>query len=128
MTELEALSLGMSIVQEVADEELRLGAKTLHEKIASHALNRRKSPEAWGFGLYEFKRVRDGLKFMPTLRHAIRNREVLRIGYHSLSDKTLAAIHPAAPDGLLGACLDALGMVRDAQRFPLLSHRPHHRL
>lgn len=79
MTELEALSLGMSIVQEVADEELRLGAKTLHEKIASHAPNRRKSPDSWGFGLYEFKRVRDGLKFMPILRRAIREHEVLHI-------------------------------------------------
>lgn len=99
MTELEALSLGMSIVQEVADEELRLGAKTLHEKIASHAPNRRKSPESWGFGLYEFKRVRDGLKFMPTLRHAIRNREVLRISYHSLSDKhSQRSIRPLQTD------------------------------
>jgi predicted DNA-binding transcriptional regulator YafY len=87
MTELEALSLGMSIVQEVADEELRLGAKTLHEKIASHAPNRRKSPDSWGFGLYEFKRVRDGLKFMPILRRAIREHEVLHITYHSLSDE-----------------------------------------
>ena len=99
MTELEALSLGMSIVQEIADEELRLSAKTLHEKIASHALNRRKSPEAWGFGLYEFKRVRDGLKFMPTLRQAIRNREVLRIDYHSLSDEhSQRSIRPLQTD------------------------------
>lgn len=87
MTELEALSLGMSIVQEVADEELRLGAKTLHEKLASHAPNRRKSPDSWGFGLYEFKRLRDGLEHMPTLRRAIREREVLSMTYHSLSDE-----------------------------------------
>ena len=53
LTELEALSLGMSIVQEVADTELREGARTLHEKIASYAPNRRKSPKSWGFGLYE---------------------------------------------------------------------------
>lgn len=87
MIELEALSLGMSIVQEVADEELRLGANTLHEKIASYAPNRKKSPKSWGFGLYEFKRVRAGLKHMPLLRRAIRNREVLLITYESLSGK-----------------------------------------
>lgn len=87
LVELEALSLGMSLVQEIADEELRAGAKTLHEKIASHAVNRRKTPETWGFGLYEFKRVRDGLKHMPTLRRAIRERCKLRIGYRSLAGK-----------------------------------------
>ena len=85
LTELEALSLGMSIVQEVADTELREGARTLHEKIASYAPNRRKSPKSWGFGLYEFKRVRDGLKFMPILRRAIRERGKLHVAYRSLS-------------------------------------------
>ena len=85
MTELEALSLGMSIVQEVADTELRQSAKTLHEKIASYAPNRRRSPASWGFGLYEFKRVREGLRFMPVLRRAIRERQVLRVAYQSLS-------------------------------------------
>lgn len=93
LTELEALSLGMAIVQEIADEELRAGAKTLHEKIACHAVNRRRAPEAWGFGLYEFKRVREGLTHMPTLRRAIRARCKLRIGYRSLtgerSDRTI---------------------------------------
>jgi len=84
LNELEALSLGMSLVQEIADAELREGAKTLHAKIVSHALNRRKMPEAWGFGLYEFKRVREGLKYMPVLRRAIRERCKLRIGYRSL--------------------------------------------
>lgn len=99
MTELEALSLGMSIVQEVADEELRLSAKTLHEKIASHAPNRRQSPDSWGFGLYEFKRLRDGLKYMPILRRAIREREVLHMTYLSLSDeRTERMIRPLQTD------------------------------
>jgi len=87
VSELEALSLGMSIVQEVADEELRRSAKTLHQKIASYAPNRRQSPKSWGFGLYEFKRVRDGLKFMPILRRAIRDRVMLQLRYKSLSEK-----------------------------------------
>lgn len=87
LTELEALSLGMSIVQEAADVELQAAARTLHEKIVSHAPNRRKTPESWGFGLYEFERVREGLRPMPLLRRAIRERLKLRLSYRSLSDK-----------------------------------------
>jgi len=93
LVELDAFSLGMSVVQEIADEELRRAAKALHEKIANHGLNRRKAPDVWGFGLYEFKRMRDGLKHMPTLRRAIRDRRKLDIRYRSLtgerSDRTV---------------------------------------
>jgi len=99
LNELEALSLGMSLVQEIADAELREGAKTLHAKIVSHALNRRKMPEAWGFGLYEFKRVREGLKYMPVLRRAIRERCKLRIGYRSLvGERSARTIRPLQTD------------------------------
>ncbi len=87
LSELEALSLGMSIVQEVADTELQGAARTLHEKIANHAPNRRKTPDSWGFGLYEFERVRGGLKYMPLLRRAIRDRLKVKLTYLSLSDK-----------------------------------------
>lgn len=98
-TELEALSLGMSLVQEIADVELQEGARTLNEKIASHVFNRRKVPEAWGFGLYEFKRVRDGLTTMPTLRRAIRDRCKLSIDYHSLAGKrSVRTIRPLQTD------------------------------
>lgn len=87
LSELEALSLGMSIVQEVADTELQGAARMLHEKIASHAPNRRKTPDSWGFGLYEFERVRGGLEHMPLLRRAIRDRLKVRLTYLSLSDE-----------------------------------------
>lgn len=87
LSELEALSLGMSIVQEVADTELQGAARMLHEKIASHAPNRRKTPDSWGFGLYEFERVRGGLEHMPFLRRAIRDRLKVRLTYLSLSDE-----------------------------------------
>lgn len=87
VVELEALSLGMSIVQEVADAELQTAAKTLHTKIASHAPNRKQTPESWGFGLYEFERVRSGLKHMPFLRRAIREKLKLRITYETLSGR-----------------------------------------
>lgn len=99
LTELEAFSLGMALVQEIADEELREGAKSLHAKIAKHALNRRKLPETWGFGLYEFKRLRNGLKYMPTLRRAIRERCKLRIEYQSLTgERSDRIIRPLQTD------------------------------
>lgn len=87
ITELEALNLGMSIVQQVADKELQAAAKTLHEKIASHAPNRRQSPKSWGIGLYEFKRLRDGLRHMPKIRRAIRESRKIIIEYSSLSGR-----------------------------------------
>ncbi len=97
--ELEAFSFGMSVVREIADEELRDAARTLHEKLAFHALNRRKMPEIWGFGLYEFKQVRDGLEYMPVLRRAIRERRKLRICYRSLTgEQTERTIRPLQTD------------------------------
>jgi predicted DNA-binding transcriptional regulator YafY len=86
ITELEALNLGMSIVQQVADKELEAAAKTLHDKIASHAPNRRQAPKSWGLGLYEFRRLRDGLRHMPTIRRATRESRKMIIEYTSLSD------------------------------------------
>ncbi len=86
LVEMEALSLGMSIVQEIADEELRHGARTLHDKLASVASNRNKAAVPWGYGLYEFERVRRGLQFMPILRRAVRDRMKLKIDYKSLSE------------------------------------------
>ncbi|MEM8838593.1 MAG: YafY family protein [Pseudomonadota bacterium] len=92
ITELEALSLGMSLVQEIADPELQEAAKTLHTKIASHAPNRKKTPEAWGFGLYAFEHVRRGLTHMPVLRSALRAKGKLEISYQSLDDSTSTRI------------------------------------
>ncbi|MEM8797239.1 MAG: YafY family protein [Pseudomonadota bacterium] len=92
VTELEALSLGMSLVQEIADPELQAAAKTLHTKIASHAPNRKKTPEAWGFGLYAFERLRSGLTHMPVLRSAIRAKAKLEIAYRSLDETTSTRI------------------------------------
>ncbi|MFN8733765.1 MAG: helix-turn-helix transcriptional regulator, partial [Hyphomonadaceae bacterium] len=51
-TELEALSLGMSIVQAAADTELQEAAKRVMDKVGQHASNRRQAPKSWGFGVY----------------------------------------------------------------------------
>ena len=85
LTELEALSLGMAIVQEVADQELQAAAKSLLDKIEDHASNRRRAPKSWGFGIYAFERAQEVFRHMPLLRSAIRERLKLRITYLSLA-------------------------------------------
>lgn len=91
-TELEALSLGMAIVQEAADEELQAAAKSLLGKIENHASNRRRAPKFWGFGVYAFERAQEGFRHMPLLRSAVREGQKLRITYLSLSDEASARI------------------------------------
>ncbi len=95
MIELEALNMGMAIVQEVADKELQAAAKTLHIKFANAALNRHQAPKVWGLGLYDFKSVREGLRHMPTVRHAIRDNRKIAINYTSLADtQSVRTIRP----------------------------------
>lgn len=95
LTELEALSLGMAIVQEAADEELQNAARAVMEKVGRHASNRRQAPKSWGFGVYAFERARTGLKHMPLVRRAIREGLKLRVDYLSLDDlRTTRIIRP----------------------------------
>lgn len=88
LTELEALSLGMAIVQEAADEELQAAARAVMDKVGAHASNRRHAPKAWGFGVYAFERAREGFRHMPLIRRAIREGLKLRIDYRTLDERT----------------------------------------
>ncbi|MCZ8282242.1 MAG: WYL domain-containing protein [Aquidulcibacter sp.] len=87
-TELEALSLGMSIVQAAADTELQEAAKRVMDKVSQHALNRRQAPKSWGFGVYAFERAQAGFRHMPLIRRAIREGLKLKIDYCSLDERT----------------------------------------
>lgn len=87
LTELEALSLGMAIVQQTADEELQAAAGAVMNKVGEHASNRRKAPKSWGFGIYAFERAQEGFRHMPLIRRAIREGLKLRINYRSLDDR-----------------------------------------
>jgi predicted DNA-binding transcriptional regulator YafY len=99
LAELEALSLGMAIVQEAADEELQVAAKTLLSKVGDHASNRRRVPKSWSFGVYAFKRAQEGFRHMPLLRRAIREGLKLRIDYLSLAGApTQRIIRPLQTD------------------------------
>lgn len=87
LTELEALSLGMAIVQQAADAELQAAAKAVMDKVGEHASNRRQAPKSWGFGVYAFERAQEGFRHMPLIRRAIREGLKLRIAYRSLDDQ-----------------------------------------
>lgn len=88
LTELEALGLGMAIVQQAADPELQSAAKSLLDKIGDHAPTRRRLPKSWGFGVYAFERAQPGFAHMPLLRRAVREGLKLRIAYLSLSGQS----------------------------------------
>lgn len=95
LTELEALSLGMAIVQEAADEELQAAAAAVMDKVGEHASNRRQAPKSWGFGIYAFESAQRGFRHMPLIRRAIRERLKLRITYQSLEgDISTRVIRP----------------------------------
>ena len=95
LTELEALTLGMAIVQEAADAELQEAARNVMTKVGEQASNRRQAPKSWGFGVYAFERAQEGFRHMPLIRRAIREGLKLRIAYRSLDDQeTTRVIRP----------------------------------
>lgn len=86
MVELEALHLGMAVVGEAADEELKEAARSLSSKIdAVLPEDRRQAPTSFGFAVYPFADAAYGFKFMPALRGAIRARQKVDISYTALT-------------------------------------------
>lgn len=84
MTELEALHLGMAVVGEAADEELKAAARSLSAKIdAVLPEDRRTPPTGWGFAVYPFADAARGFQHMPAIRGAVRARQKLRITYRN---------------------------------------------
>lgn len=84
LTELEALHLGMAVVGEAADEELRAAARSLSAKIdAVLPEDRRTPPAGFGFAVYPFADAAQGFRHMPAIRGAIRARQKLRITYRN---------------------------------------------
>jgi predicted DNA-binding transcriptional regulator YafY len=82
MTELEALHLGMAVVGEAADDELKAAARSLSAKIdAVLPEDRTMPPTGWGFAVYPFADAARGFQHMPAIRAAIRARQKLRITY-----------------------------------------------
>lgn len=84
VAELEALNLGMAIVGEAADPELRAAALSLADKVdAVLPTQVVAEADAWKFAVYPFADAARGFTHMPTLRAAIRARQKLRLTYTS---------------------------------------------
>ncbi len=80
LAELEALHLGMAVVAEAGDAELRSAARGLSAKIDAVLPEARDAaPRGWGFAVYPFADAAAGFRHMPALRAAIRARQKLRI-------------------------------------------------
>ncbi|MCT4556906.1 MAG: YafY family transcriptional regulator [Pelagimonas sp.] len=84
LTELEALHLGVAMVQTLADPELRKAAKLLASKIDKVSRAENRIPKDWGFGVYNFSQEKLGLRHMPLVRHAIRSGLKLEMQYTTL--------------------------------------------
>ena len=80
--ELEALNLGIAIVAEAADPDIRAAALSLGDKIDA-ALPAAVVPEAdlWKFAAYPFADAARGFAHLSPLRAAIRARQKLRLTY-----------------------------------------------
>ncbi|MEE4187304.1 MAG: YafY family protein [Roseobacter sp.] len=80
VAELEALNLGMAIVGEAADPELKAAALSLADKVDAVLPTEVVSDaDAWKFAVYPFADAARGFAHMPTLRAAIRARQKLRL-------------------------------------------------
>ena len=84
VAELEALNLGMAIVGEAADPDLKAAALSLGDKIdAVLPTQVVAQADAWKFAVYPFADAARGFAHMPTLRASIRARQKLRLTYTS---------------------------------------------
>jgi predicted DNA-binding transcriptional regulator YafY len=84
VAELEALNLGMAIVAEAADPDLKAAALSLADKVdAVLPVHTVAEADAWKFAVYPFADAARGFAHMPTLRAAIRARQKLRLVYTS---------------------------------------------
>lgn len=80
MAELEALHLGLAVVNEAGDAELGAAAQSLSAKIdAVLPEDRAAPPSGWGAAVYPFAQATLGFQHHATIRSAIRARQKLRL-------------------------------------------------
>jgi len=96
--ELEALNLGMAIVAEAADEDLKMAALSLADKIdAVLPTGTVAEADAWKFAVYPFADATRGFTHMPALRAAIKSRQKLHLDYRRidgvLTSRTIRPLH-----------------------------------
>ncbi|MBY6134766.1 YafY family transcriptional regulator [Nocardioides marinus] len=96
--ELEALNLGMAIVAEAADPDLKAAAQSLAAKVDAVLPEQTiAEADAWKFAVYPFADAARGFGHMPTLRSAIKARQKLRLSYRridgTLTQRTIRPLH-----------------------------------
>jgi len=89
-TELEAFNLGMAIVAEAADPDLKTATQSLANKIGA-VLPRQTIVEAdaWKFAVYPFTDTECELSHMPILRATIKARQKLDLTYRRIDGMLL---------------------------------------
>lgn len=88
MAELEALHLGLAVVDAAGDEELKQAARSLSAKIDAVLPEDRSTPPAsWGAAVYPFAEAALGFQHHGAVRAAIRARQKLRV---ALADDSFA--------------------------------------
>jgi predicted DNA-binding transcriptional regulator YafY len=91
--ELEALNLGMAIVGEAADPELKKAALSLAEKIDAVLPEQViAEADAWKFAVSPLADAARGFSHMATLRAAIKARQKLRLSYLSQTGASSARV------------------------------------
>ena len=96
--ELEALHLGMAIVGEAADPDLKQAAQSLASKVdAVLPTETITEAEQWKFAVYPFANATRGFTHMPVLRAAIKARQKLRLSYRrldgTLTERVIRPLH-----------------------------------
>lgn len=96
--ELEALNLGMAIVAEAADPDLKAAALSLADKIdAVLPTETVAEADAWKFAVYPFADAARGFTHMPALRAAIKSRQKLQLSYRridgTLTNRRIRPLH-----------------------------------
>lgn len=93
VAELEALNLGMAIVAEAADPDLKAAALSLADKVdAVLPTQVIADADQWKFAVYPFADAARGFAHMPTIRAAIRARQKLRITYTAIGGAVTSRI------------------------------------
>ncbi|MDW3184446.1 YafY family protein [Roseobacter sp.] len=98
VAELEALNLGMAIVAEAADPDLKAAALSLADKVDAVLPTKTiADADQWKFAVYPFADAARGFAHMPTLRAAIRAKQKLRLTYTSkearVTTRTIRPLH-----------------------------------
>jgi predicted DNA-binding transcriptional regulator YafY len=80
LTEFEAMHLGLAVVSDGADDELKAAAAALADKIdAVLPEDPAARPKGWGLATYPLADAARGFRHMPLIRNAIRTKQKLSV-------------------------------------------------